>query len=622
MDKKFLEMFINEEMYLENRPLNTKEFITFCKKRGIKTNKEQLEMYEKEKFIFPLMRIKRDIETDFVGEKRYTQISFDDQFYPHEKDKLISLFNNGNIFDPSKYKFESWSSFKGELVHAIGDRTMSFYSSFQIFQIEALEMNISKHQHEDFRNILEFLLSIQSIYYPFAKSDSESIIISNNYERWRDKRLKFNPKKELSKISTNITDVASCYELFSRKSIDILGMGNDDWIQLMKNIFFKKKEKIKGKNRLGIEYMQWALMLKKYLEDYINRDVFDIDEVLYRNVQDILNINPRNVRSPRISRNSNFIDNNNKYHQSSSYKRKFFLANSFRLGYHPSVLVFVEGETEEMIIPKLYEWYVGVPPERNGIDIVNVKGVGNFASTYENSQKLKNLTTRLSNRLNKETKGKSEIMTQKEIHSLNDIINELKGAKILTNNFASLISHYLENWQTIPYFISDNEGDIEKFLDEGKPLHFENKYYGVPEDWKYVWGMSNKHSPFKGSCFEFSNFSNEEICKSLNEVLNKNISIEEVSNARNEDKGINKICKREISKNKLKINKSLFKNLCNDFSNTNDENLLKRPIFNVLFNLYELKNLNPMPNDFKMEENNKNVIKDILEGKRNFFIDK
>ncbi|MDR0900960.1 MAG: hypothetical protein LBM26_04800 [Methanobrevibacter sp.] len=635
MDEKFLEMFINEEMYLQNHPLEAKKFIDFCKKRGIKTSKEQLEFYEKEKFIFPIMRIKRDIETDSLGKKHYTPISFDDIRYPYEKNILLSLLNNGNIFDPSKHEFESWSSFKGELDCEIYDRTMNFYSSFQIYQIEAvkkylterdyfenLDINIHKPQHEDFRRILEFLLSIQSIYYPFAKSSSEGITISDKYERWREKRLKFDPKKELSKITANIEDVAFYYELFSRKSIDILGMKNDDWMQIMKNISFKKKEKVKGRNRLGIDYLQWALMIKKYLEDYLKRDIFDVDEIYHLDWQNIIDINPHNHKwSLRGIRNSNCIDNNNKYHQSSSYRRKFFLANSFKLGYHPSILVFVEGKTEEIIIPKLYEWYLGVPPERNGIDIVNVKGVGNFASTYKHSQKLKDLTTKLSNRLNKETKGESKIMTSEEIHSLNNIIKELKDAKILTNNFASLISHYLENWQTIPYFISDNEGNIKKFLDEEKPLHFENKYYNVPTDWKYIWGISNNHSPFKGSCFEFSNFSDEEICTSLNEVLNKNISIEEVSNARNQDKGINKICKSRIQRNKLKINKSLFKNLYNEFSDTNDENLFKRPVFDVLLNLRKLESRNHMPNDFKIEKDNKVVIKDILEGKRNFFTD-
>ena len=43
----FLTVFIEQEMYLQNPPLKTDKFIDYCKKRGVKTTKEELEFLKK-----------------------------------------------------------------------------------------------------------------------------------------------------------------------------------------------------------------------------------------------------------------------------------------------------------------------------------------------------------------------------------------------------------------------------------------------------------------------------------------------------------------------------------------------------------------------------------------------
>ena len=55
----FLQDFIEGEKYLQNPPMTTDKFVEFCKKQGIQTTKEELEFFEKEKLLFPIIRIER-----------------------------------------------------------------------------------------------------------------------------------------------------------------------------------------------------------------------------------------------------------------------------------------------------------------------------------------------------------------------------------------------------------------------------------------------------------------------------------------------------------------------------------------------------------------------------------
>ena len=46
MDDGFLKYYFENELYLENLPLNMKQFIEFCKKRGITITWDKLEELE------------------------------------------------------------------------------------------------------------------------------------------------------------------------------------------------------------------------------------------------------------------------------------------------------------------------------------------------------------------------------------------------------------------------------------------------------------------------------------------------------------------------------------------------------------------------------------------------
>lgn len=685
----FLERFIKEEKYLQNPPSETKKFIEFCKKRGIVTNEEELEFFEREKLLFPIIRIDRpvgeeemikftkdgneslrpaesglqagEIEIERYKVKYYSSYSFDE----YSQNLLLNWVNEGNLFDPTTKLFQNWESFKGEKLEHDEQKVVSFYSSFQIYWLEILKkvfslninfaskktriqssdggifsgsfkinninnlpeelttlskekvfqylfnFNIKKgdleHKYKEFDIMLKFLLSIQSIYYPYVRSGARKIHFTIGDKKWEQIRNKFDLKNELKLLHLKIDDVAKWYKVFSEKAQKLLGIKRDDWVYIWKNIRWSKKDNLQGNIRLGVEYLQWAVMLKRVIEEYQQREILDIDEISNVSADDILKLVPLRVNQSRTFlrayRNKRYSDSNKNYYYD-KYKRLFYLANGFGLDYQPRITVFVEGETEETILPKVFEWYYG-KPENLGIEFINFKGVDQLLSTSENAEKLRKLLIEL------QKEKRRQILSKTKNTELNQLINNLKNIDIVISNWTSFLSYNLEKWQIIPFFISDNEGNIKHFLEAGEPIRFEGVNYNIPSEWKFIWGIDNNDEPFKGKDFELANFSNQEIANVLTKLLKREIVEQQIQNVRNNYTGIKEI-DDEIPRIKIKMAENLFDNLFNQYKITKDNSTLERPIFKVISKIINLAIMNHPPVNRVVELENKEAIKKEL----------
>lgn len=697
MQEGFLRRFIGEELYLQNPPLKTDKFINFCRKRGINTNEDELEFFEKEGLFYPLIRIDRPIREEeriefekdggtfwrpaHLGleegeeeirrykKKYYSQYGFDKYFIGY----LLDWLEEGNLFDPSTKPFKEWSSFKDKELNYDSDKIVSFYSSFQIYWLDILKRDYtiqinfagdkirissdsycrgvfnpgsfliddisefnSKYeemtkneifgnyfdfknkrdclrvQYKNFNSILEFLLSIQSVYTPYGRSSSKTIRLKD--DNWHEKREIFDPKAELELSGFTIQEIGNFYHIFSKKVRDILGVRRDDWIQLWKSIAWNEKDELEGDIRLGIEYLQWALMLKRFMEDYRGIKVLDIDEMSGISRNDILNFNPDEMdqygRLLRASRNKKYIDpekNRNYYYD--RYKRVFYLANDFELNYQPRIMVFVEGKSEEMVFPKIFEWYYN-KPENIGIEIVNFKGVDKLLSTSKNTEKLRNLIYEI------QADIRDDLIIDDHKRRLRKLIKDLKDTDIVISNWTSFISYNLEKWQIIPFFTSDNEGNVKHFLDAEKPIKFEGKYYNVPDEWRFLWGTNNENKPYNGKDLEFANFTDDEIALAIGQTVNENIDVNKVKEIRNRNQGINKIHPKISEQgNKVKIVDTLFENLFKKYDENNDDSIFKRPIFKMIDKILDLSHSNHPPVNTIIELKNKEYILNLLEGK-------
>lgn len=662
MNENFLKKFIEEERYLQNPPLRTKDFIAFCKKRGILTDENELEVFEKERLLYPILRVENPRNS--IGNHHYITILFQD----FEKNLIISLFKENKIFDPSKVKFQPHSTFKDTKFNFANEKFNNYYSTFQIYWLKIIkethsfniELSGDKkivHSHatrlnglimtsayviEDFKElekslekrkktlmidydlfgkVLEFLLTIQEYYYPFGRSGSRTINIRVDSEKWWEKRRNFDLKKELKILKTDIKQVSFLYQLFSKLSMEKLGIKRDDWIQLWKNIAWSEKDNLEGNVRLGIEYLQWALMLKRFIEDYCEKEILDIDEISNIGYDDILKYNPPEMDQYgmllRASRNKMYFDpKENKSHYNDRYKRLLYLANDFNIDYQPRIMVFVEGNSEEEILPIIFEWYFKDKPENHGIEIVNFKGVDKLLSTSKNAESLKMLIGEIRG----DTKGKEMVINNDQGKKLRKLIRDLEKTDIVISNWTSFISYNLEKWQIIPFFVSDNEGNVKHFLDTEKPIKFKGKNYNVPDNWKFLFGVNNKNKPFYGKDLEFANFNNKEIASAICSTLNETIDVDNVKKVRKNGEGINKIHTRISDETgaKVEIIKMLFKNLFNKYEETEDELILERPIFRVIEKIVNLAKFNHPPVNTNIEIENNKYILSLLEGKRKF----
>jgi len=664
---RFLLRFINDEYYLQNTPLDIDNFIAYCKKRGIYTNEKELEFFEREGLLHPIIRIDRPIEMEDIiiftkdDEKTYfkplknglnigeKEIRKDKQYYYSNyhfssiyKKMFIDWINDGTMFDPSLKPFQSWSSFIGDKLMDDNKKIISLYSSFQIYWLYilkesyTLKINLAgdlinvrsavsdshwflsktgpcelgkiedfypeleklgednyfryyfnlkckkeklKNDYNNFELLLEFLISIQNVYTPYGRSGAKEIQITNTFPgstEWEEKRKAFNPNDSLKTLDLDIKSVVYWYKHFSRKTIELLGGESGDLAQLWKNIRWSIKDDLEGNFRLGVEFLQWALMLKAFIENYLGRKILDIDEVINCTEDAILEFDISNADecfNLRGVRNRLYSDDDGKNYWNDKYKRLFYLANHFGFDYQPRIMVFVEGETEESVLPKVIEWCFNAP-EDVGIEIISFKGVEKLISTSTTAKQLRNLVIDI------RKYEKISFLPEKQSIKLNKLINKLENTNIIFSNWSSFIQFNLEKWQIIPFFISDNEGNIKKILDFGHLIRFGKKDYNVPKQWRYLWGVDNDNKPFIGNSFEFANFSDLEIKSALEEVLADSINLEKIGEIRSLGKGINKLDKRvNAPGNKIKIANILFNNLFEKYQENKDISILDRPIF-------------------------------------------
>ena len=649
----FLQDFIEGENYLQNPPMTTDKFIEFCKNLGIQTSKKELEYFEKEKLLFPIVRIERP-----VGEEERIKFKKDDgkeywrpaknglqkgeteierykiKFYSsygfseHNRDLLLNWVEEGNLFDPAIKIFQNWNTFLDEELEHDKQKIVSFYSGFQIYWLEILnksfsitlnlagdEINASspivlidnrqgqgsfslakiddfvarlkevakkeklKEDYIKFNKFLIFLLFVQSAYFPYAKSGGGRIQITGDDKKWHKARRNFKLELVLNKIDLKIEDVTEWCKILSDKAQNLLGIKGDDWIQLWKNISWRKKDELEGRVRLGVEYLQWAVMLKRIIEEHLQKEILDIDEMSNIDTGDILQFDTEKMNQYaeflRVNRNKRYSDNEKNYYHN-RYKRLFYLANDFGLDYQPRVMAFVEGKTEEIVFPEIFELYVGNKPENLGIEFVNIEGISKF---FEQKISIKSSN-------NKYHKG-------------------------FINNFNHLVSYNLNKWQLIPLFIGDDENNITFLLNNGVSILFNQNQYPVPKDWQYIWGITNENKPFQGKDFEMANFTDEEIATVLSEKLQKQITVQQVEGKRNAGEGIKQI-DTDVEKHKIEIAKRLYQNLFDKYEKERDKSVFERPIFKAIDKITNLAVLNHPPVDREIEIENKKYIEKEL----------
>lgn len=600
MEEKFLREYIEKEMYLQNPPLKMDKFLKLCNKYDISLSRKELELYEKIGIFKPIFRIKyfkHEIFNDF----NYFNFS------KKEKEELLRALTENRIFVPNDDNFFEYGKFETN-----DEKIINYYSNFQIELIYDIHIHFkyprnilleeNKEFLENYKNHwikllsdtycvdnkwLTFLLSISRLYYPRSQHDFKIFKLNSEDKSWYDDRNKFSTVDLLKKYSYSYEDISQSMNRYLDKFRNLMGIkrSDEDWFLFYEYLNRDYKLKLEKTTGLAYYFFSLALMLKFFLEDYFIETSKEIDYNRYAI-----------------------------FNKENKYDSLFYLSNKFKMNYQPSLIIFVEGNSEVEVLNKLFKWYYGYKPEERGIDIISFDGVTKLISTYDDAQKLKELIIKI----RKNTRGKNLVLTDEEYKDLNQIINNLTDLDILFSNWSSFISYNLSKWYIVPFFVSDDEGDVWNFLNSKKIIHFKNDNYDFPKKWYYVWGRSNDYLPFKGKDIELANFSDLEISNVLKELIDKEISVSNITAIRNNNKGINQVqnsrFKKEIKRKKVEILDTLVDNLIDKYEKTGDKLIFKRPIFDLLDKIDDLNYFKNNPLDKYHKELFDETLKNILEG--------
>ena len=71
-----------------------------------------------------------------------------------------------------------------------------------------------RKEYEEFNTILKFLLSVQAVYFPYAKSSGRTIQITGDDKKWHEVKRNFKLDDVLKKLDLKITDITKWYKCY------------------------------------------------------------------------------------------------------------------------------------------------------------------------------------------------------------------------------------------------------------------------------------------------------------------------------------------------------------------------------------------------------------------------
>ena len=400
-----LNYIIENELFITCPFLSTDQFISYCKDRGIRTSREQLEQFEKLGIFYPVARVnypKIKIKIEYIdggqrirdlgvlkdGEEWSGDIKEVYSHFSFEKDYARNWQEEGLLWEPRSRPFQLWETFMDEE----GDRKIeSFYSIFQCYTLYNLiqstkmelraewwvaydkeEINklvgqvsdwakiaISAHQDGVRREVVvEICQGISNRYFPKTRTDRRIIQLSipSYYYKWdwNEYCRKWDPKVVLGDIGVSTEELKRLQEIVAidARFSDPL----EQWYGLISFVSVEQKDKLKDMALLAQTLYSMEHMLRLFYEDITGDKLRSPDEL-----QD---------RWKDRFYGHGVTENEMLYLE--------FLTNQYHLNPRPKLILIVEGYGEAEQFPLLVEKLFGYSFSRLGIQLINIQGVGNF----------------------------------------------------------------------------------------------------------------------------------------------------------------------------------------------------------------------------------------------------
>lgn len=483
-----LDLMIHHDAFRVCRLLSEREFIEYCRKRGVKIDANRLRQFEKIGVFKPLIRVFRPEITyriERVGAGfRYGDPLLEGEIWEGETRTELPEFGLATR-DAKEWRAEGllWTPWQENSPHeatidALARQHEAYYSQFQVHPLERVAMSMvvtvqtawtvlpdgsidpkygrrlrkliteSGHRraaalqgprHDE---IIALLLQLLANRYYYKTQDDGRQITIGLFEDWEWSvyARAWKPRPLIRAFEITEAESRGQYEWLDMawSRIDPIA----GWYKLARFVRIEQRKRLKDAALLALTLREMAEMLRYFHIDAFGGELTPIGEVGVQIFQRIPDIDPGSDPMRALELSANYFGVNSK----------------------PQLVLFVEGRTEELIIPHLFDKMWATPPSRYGIEIVNLGGVDNAA-----------------------------------------------GGKEAPFSALWRLVDYLHHHQTLAFILLDREGRAARNVGEGllkaRSVHSIDRRATHPDHIK-IWNTN----------FEFDNFSDTEIAAALNSL--------------------------------------------------------------------------------------------------------
>lgn len=468
------------------RLLGTDRFVQFCRKRGITIDRSRLIRLERLGLFAPVFRVRTPQQP--TDEFHIPPREGNNWFAKGLAEDTTAVSSNHVVPAHTDQNCEGYYSvFQiNHLHHVLSRMTTSFQLDYYLEQstcrpidwqekldqrMEIAKMGASRLRDCQYHRAVALLCQhISNRYFPETQTDMRTrqtgcgsyedawIIVSSPDWNWHREAQGWDPKRIETLYSLTPEKLRHAYRELAIDQSDCDPI--EAWYQLTQFISIDERKKLKGAALRSETIRYGAQMLRLLYKDLYGDNLPNPNEVSRTIITPVPELEVRKDTRRYLE----------------------FVANRFGVNPQPRLCLFVEGQTEEIAVTRIFEEYYGLHPGTCGIELIDLGGVDNATGNQAGS-----------------------------------------------GGIIRLID-YLHHHQIVSFVILDNENRAKKFekdLLKARSIHNNQRYVTQR---RYVKTLNNS--------FEFDNFSCEEIADALTKLAQDNVIFNsiEISDAKEDDK--------------------------------------------------------------------------------------
>ncbi|MBP7817073.1 MAG: hypothetical protein KA085_13165 [Phenylobacterium sp.] len=404
------DMLTGPGAYKVKRLLRASEFAKFVSDRGERVDEARLRKLELLGLFKPLLRIRRQdaiykIET--IEGNRFRDLGplDDDEVWEGETRTELNQFGfRPDIVASWREHGVLWSPWDGPSEHdgeidAEPQRHEAYYSEFQIWDLMWMLSSLTLHvsadnafngdgtPNDNHQNLAEniaemvseararppnprrvyglFAQLISDRFYVQTQGDERLITVSKDGQfhgwEWEDYARTWTPDEIIAQFQFDQTNSANIESQLSAQQRFANPL--DAWRALTRFVALTERKRLKGKALLAETLGEMAEMHRLFHRLAFGVALPDPNETGF----------PLGGPAPPPVADD-------------PYSALEWVTNRFHLNPKPKLVLIVEGQTEEVVIPAIFERWFGAPAARYGIQVRNMHGVGNATGTKRDRQ--------------------------------------------------------------------------------------------------------------------------------------------------------------------------------------------------------------------------------------------